>query len=507
MNTRRKKFFINGILLTVVGIAIRSVSIAFNSYVTKAVGAEGIGLFTLIMNVYSFAITFATSGISLTVTRLIAEAIGDGRIGECRKIMRNAVIYGIIFSLSASLVMFFFADYFSVHFVGDGRGVFALRILSLSLVPISLSSVIGGYFVGVKRVARNATVQVLGQIFKIIITLYLIFTFSERGTVYTVIALTLSITLTEVFCFVILLIEYKIDKKKTKVDNFAHKTRFSHVTSMALPLALSAYIRSALLTLEHTLIPKGLIKKGESVSEALASYGILHGMAVPMLLYPMATLTSFAGLLVPEFAESEARGERNRMRRLAGEALEATLVYATATTVMMYVFAEELGYALYNSYYAGHYIALMSCVIPIMYMDHVADSMLKGIGEHVYSMWVNIADALISVVLVWVLIPIMGIGGYAVVIVVMEAFNFVLSITRLYIKIPFRIDFLRGFVFPLFAALLSAFISKSLFIFCGSEASGVWLFLKLLFAVCVFLFAFALIKKLGSGRNAVTELR
>ena len=107
MNTRRKKFFINGILLTVVGIAIRSVSIAFNSYVTKAVGAEGIGLFTLIMNVYSFAITFATSGISLTVTRLIAEAIGDGRIGECRKIMRNAVIYGIIFSLSASLVMFF----------------------------------------------------------------------------------------------------------------------------------------------------------------------------------------------------------------------------------------------------------------------------------------------------------------------------------------------------------------------------------------------------------------
>ena len=507
MNTRRKEFFINGILLTVVGIAIRSVSIAFNSYVTKAVGAEGIGLFTLIMNVYSFAITFATSGISLTVTRLIAEAIGEGRVGECRKIMRNAVIYGLIFSLTASFVMFFFAEYFSVHFVGDGRGVAALRILSFSLVPISLSSVIGGYFVGVKRVARNATVQVLGQIFKIIITLYLIFTFSERGAVYTVIALTLSITFTEVFCFLVLLVEYNFDKKKTKVDNFVHKTRFSHVTSMALPLALSAYIRSALLTLEHTLIPKGLIKKGESVGEALASYGILHGMAVPMLLYPMATLTSFAGLLVPEFAESEARGEKDRMRRLAGEALGATLVYATVTTVMMYVFSEELGYVLYNSYYAGHYIALMSCVIPIMYMDHVADSMLKGIGEHVYSMWVNIADALISVILVWVLIPIMGIGGYAVVIVVMEAFNFILSITRLYKKIPFRIDFLRSFVFPLVAALLSAFISKSLFIFCGGEASGGWLFLKLLFAVCVFLLAFRLIKKLGNGRNSVTEPR
>ena len=507
MNNRRKQFFLNGILLTIVGLAIRSVSIAFNSYITKAVGAEGIGLFTLIMNIYSFAITFATSGISLTVTRLIAEAIGERREGECRKIMRNAVIYSLIFSITAALVMFFFADYFSIYFVGDERSEIPLRILSVSLIPLSLSSVISGYFVGVKRVARNATVQVLGQIFKILITVYCVFTFFERGVVYTVISLTLSITLTELFCFFVLLIEYNIDKKKTKVDIYATKTKFSHITSMALPLALSAYIRSALLTLEHTLIPKGLMKRGDSVSQALASYGILHGMAVPMLLYPMATLTSFAGLLVPEFAESEAGGEKERMKRLAGEALGATLVYATITTVMMYIFAEELGYVLYDSYYAGHYIALMSCVIPIMYMDHVADSMLKGIGEHVYSMWVNIADALISVVLVWILIPIMGIGGYAVVIVVMEGFNFILSITRLYKRIPFKINFKKSFIIPFFSALISAFIAKKLFIFCGSEAGAMWLFMKLLFAVSVFTVIYHLIKKFGNGRKTVTEIR
>ena len=128
--SRRRRFFLNGILLTVVGLAIRSVSIAFNSYITKTVGAEGIGLFTLIMNIYAFAITFATSGISLTVTRLIAEAIGDEREGECRKIMRNAVIYSLIFSLSAALVMLFFAEYFSLHIVGDVRSAVPLKILA-----------------------------------------------------------------------------------------------------------------------------------------------------------------------------------------------------------------------------------------------------------------------------------------------------------------------------------------------------------------------------------------
>ncbi len=499
--SRRKRFFLNGILLTIVGLAIRSVSIAFNSYITKAVGAEGIGLFTLIMNIYSFAITFATSGISLTVTRLVAEAIGDSREGECRKIMRNAVIYSLIFSVSAALVMFIFADYFSVELTGDSRSALPLRILAFSLAPLSLSSAIGGYFVGVKRVARNATVQVLGQIFKIAVTMACVFKFASLGAVYTVIALTLSITLTELFGFLIILIEYIIDKKGATPEECESKTKFSHITSMALPLAFSAYIRSALLTLEHSLIPRGLIKRGESVSEALASYGILHGMAVPMLLYPMSVLTSFAGLLVPEFAESEAIGEKERMKRLAGEALGTTLAYAAAVSVIMYVFAEELGYVLYDSYYAGHYIGLMSCVIPIMYMDHVADSMLKGIGEHVYSMWVNIADALISVILVWFLIPAMGIGGYAVVIVVMEAFNFIFSISRLYKRIPFRINIVKQFLIPLISALIAAFISKKLFFIGGAQASALWLILKLIFAVCMFVAVNKAIKIFGNKKG------
>ena len=497
---RRKRFFINGILLTIVGLAMRSVSISFNAYITRAVGAEGIGLFTLIMNVYGFAITFATSGISLTVTRLVAEAIGEDRASSCRKIMRNAVLYSLLFSTTAMLVMFFFSDYFSLHFVGDERGEVAFRILAFSLVPLSLSSVVGGYFVGVKRVLRNAVAQVLTQGVKILVTVFLVFRLSGNGVVQTAIALTLSITLTELFSLFVFVLEYKIDQKHTKVDENACKISFFAITSMALPLALSAYIRSALLTLEHTLIPKGLVKGGKTVAEALASYGVLHGMVVPMLLYPMSTLSSFAGLLVPEFAESEARGERDRMKRLAGEAVSATLAYSVVTMVFIYIFAEEIGYILYDSYYAGHYVGLLACVIPIMYLDHVADSILKGIGEHVYSMWINIADAFISVVLVWTIIPIMGIAGYAVVIVVMEAFNFIFSIARLYKRIPFSIDFVTSLFVPFIVSLLTAFISKRLFHFSGSEANALWLILKLVFAICIFLSVYLPIKNARQRR-------
>ena len=485
--TNRRRFFLNGILLTVVGLAIRSVSLGFNSFITQAVGAEGIGLFTLIGTVYSFAVTFATSGISLTVTRTVSSAIGEGREGEVRGILRSAIFYSMIFSLFASLVLFFGAPYFAYRVLDDGRCVTPLRILSASLVPIALSSVFSGYFVGVKRVARNAVVQVLGQAFKILITVSLVLKFAHLGVAAATVALCLSTSLTEISVFLVALLQFLFDKRRNLPKKSTRENHFGEVSKMALPLAVSAYIRSALLTLEHILIPKRLRDRGESHADSLASYGILHGMALPMLLYPMSPLSSFSGLLVPEFSESLARGEVERPRRLASEALNTTLCYSIAAMTFVILFSEELGYVVYKSYDAGRYIAMMAPVLPIMYLDHVADSMLKGIGEHVYSMWVNISDSLLSVGLVWFLIPRLGIDGYAVVIVAMEGYNFVLSAVRLHAKIKFKIQPLRYLLLPLAAALASAFISKRLFVKCGAMTAPVWLFLEILFAVCAFL--------------------
>ena len=471
-------------MLTAVGLAMRSVGMVFNSYITKTVGAEGIGIYTLIMTVYAFAVTFATSGVNLTVTRLVASAIGEGREDSVRRILQSAIIYALIFSTAATVILLVFSSYFGVRVLGDARTVLPLRILALSLVPIALSSVFSGYFVGVKRVSRNAAVQVLGQFFKIGITMLAVVRYAKDGVEQATVALCVSATLTELAAFLVALVQFLYDKRRySRHDTSPH---FSDVTSMALPLALSAYIRSALLTLEHILIPKRLRDGGVTLSDSLAQYGMLHGMALPMLLYPMSPLSSFAGLLVPEFAEGMARGESERMRRIASEALETTLAYATAVSVLLAIFSEELGYVFYSSYSAGHYVFVMSVVVPIMYLDHVADAMLKGIGEHVYSMWVNISDSVLSIVLVWFLIPSLGISGYALVIVIMEAFNFIFSALRLYKRIKFKLNPFSSFLLPLCASATAALLCRRLFIFNGANASALSLALKLVFSVCIF---------------------
>lgn len=482
--TKKIKFLYNGLLLTLVGFAMRGAALFLGAYVSGKIGAEGIGLQGLIVTVYAFAVTLATSGVGLSVTRLVAASIGEGESGE--KILRAAFLYATFFGSLATVLLFSLSGVIGEGILLDGRVVSALRILSSSLLPIAYSGVISGYFVAVRRVTLNATVQVAGQILRIILTVALLLSFADGDVESSMRALAISTTLTETLCFALAFIEYLFDRRMYgSVKNKGYA--LGEVTGMALPLAFSAYVRSFLLSLEHSLIPKRLTDRGNTRAEALSSYGYLSGMALPIILFPLTPLTSFSGLLVPEFAECESTDNRTRMKRIATRSTSLTLVYAVAVAVFILAFSEELGYALYGTYEAGYYVAVLAPIIPLMYLDHVTDSMLKGIGEHVFSMWVNIADSLLSVILVWLLIPIFDVLGYALVIIIMELFNFTLSFIRLRKRVAFSINLTRSTLAPLAISVISVYLTKSLFAHQGSCVTVGWLVLEIIFALSVFL--------------------
>ena len=399
--TAKKKYFKNGLLLTTVGLATRTVALFLGAFISRTVGAEGVGLNSLVMNVYAFAFTFATAGVQLAVTALTASLIGEGKAGGVRRILRGAFSYTLIFSSIASLLLVIAAGPISKIVIGNIGARYSLYVLALSLIPAGLSSVIAGYFIGVRRVSFNAAVGIVGQAMRVALTVVFLTRYGGSG-VRAVFFLALGVTLTEVSVFAVSAFLFIIDRARAKKK----RTRGCDIRAVAkisFPLALSAYVRSLLLTLEHSLIPKRLLKHGLDESDALKQYGYVGGMALPLLLYPMVPLTAFGSLLVPEFAEAKGGGRVERVRKIASLALTVTLAYAISCTVLFLTFSEELGYVVYGSAYAGYFVMQLAPVIPIMYLDHVADNMLKGIGEQMYSMWVNIVDSLLSVFLVFVL--------------------------------------------------------------------------------------------------------
>lgn len=489
VNSGKKSFLFNGATLAAAALFMRTVSVSFNAYTVSRVGAEGMGLFTLTMSLYGFFLTLATSGVGLALTRLVSDALSRGDGDYARAMMKRCAVYALVCGSIASLALFSFAPFLSRYVLHDLRTLPSLRLLSIGLVPISLSSVFSGYFIAVRRAARNAAVGIAEQWIKIALTVFLLGRMIPYGVTYACVALVLGGMIGECLSCIILLIACRIDYLRHPLarcpDSARKKPGLRPMLEISVPIAGGAYARSLLVTVEHMLIPVALAMAGSDRSGALASYGALHSMAFPIVVYPMALLSSFASLLVPEYTQSLVRDEKKRLKHMTAESLSTTLAFAFCIGAGFLLFGEELGSCLYSSSEAGSFIRLLAPLVPLMYLDHVTDAMLKGIGLQFYSMVVNIADSLLSILLVMLLLPRFGAVGYVYVIMIAEAFNFLCSYIGMRRKICAGLTFSMVWR-PLLSAGSAALLMR--FFTFGRAADGVGMVLKIiLFCALAFL--------------------
>ena len=447
------RFALNALSLIAVNLFMRTVGVAFNAYLAGRAGGEVMGLYSLLFGVYGLALTLGSAGINLGTTRMVADVMGqfcpDGGTGTAgcegeicrravRRVMRRCLAYSLLCSTGAGLLMLVAAPWIGNSWLGDGRTVLSLRVLALTLPPIAVSACLGGYFTAVRRVVRTSAVGIGIQLLRIGFCAYLLTLWLPEGVEMTCLALVLGGALSELCGLLMTVGAYVYDRHKhlrlsgeTLCEDMGEAVSTKKLLGITVPVTLAACLRSGLLTLQHILIPRGLKQSGASWETALTSYGVLHSMALPVVLFPSAFISSFSGLLVPEVAESVARGDRERVARLAFRLVTPALIFSFGVAGVMGCFGHELGMAVYGSAEAGEYIRLLAPLIPIMYVDSTVDAFLKGMGEQVYSMNVNIIDAGASVLLVWLLLPRMGLAGYVVAIYVTETLNTTLSLCRM----------------------------------------------------------------------------
>ena len=397
----KQQYFYNALLLTAVTLLMRTVSVSFNVYVSGKVGAEAMGLLSLVSGVYGFAVTLATSGIHLATVRTVAERLKLTGGKENKKCLLACLSYAAFFGTIAGVLLLLLARPIGLFILKDPRTVRALTMLSFTLLPIAVSTVFNGYFNAVRRAYKNAIAQVTEQAVKITLTGYLLILVAPKTVEGSILAILLGGAVAETLTLILNLLLYLLDKRHFRHIKQEKNGIKINVASVALPVAISAYMRSGLLTIEHILIPRGIQRFGSGNSAALASYGALQGMALPVILYPAAILSSFSALLIPEITEQHATGNTREIRYIAGRAYQTSLLFSIGTAAIMLFLSGELGEVLYGSAEVGRFIKLLAPLIPIMYIDTATDSLLKGLGEQVYSMNVNIVDALISVILVW----------------------------------------------------------------------------------------------------------
>ena len=459
---KARQFFINTLILTIGSLVLRLIGIGFSAWLSRKIGAEGMGLFQLVFSVYNLASTLATSGIYLAVTRLVAEEIGKGSYAAANDAMRKCMIYGLLVSTAAAAGLWFAAPFVGETLLSDGRTILSLRILAFALPFMAFSCSLRGYFFAVRQVYKTNTSQIFEQLVRIaVVSIGFVFLL-PGGLEKSCAAIALGSVGGEALAFCYTLALYLRDRKKRAFIPQKHPGTTRKVLAITVPVALSSYLKSALVTAENILIPRGFRRYGADTGSALAQYGMMEAMVMPILTFPAALLTSFSSLLVPEVAESNATGQKRQIDRLTSKVLWATILFALPVTAAFICFAEELGLAVYQSSESGHMLRVLAPLVPIMYLDTVADALLKGMDEQLSVLRYSIIDSALSVVLIYTLLPVFGVNGYITVMFVSTFINAALSISRLVQVVEIRFSLSRWIVRPLFSVTLASMAAISL---------------------------------------------
>ncbi len=451
-----KIFIKNTLVLVATSLILRSVGIVFRTYLADKIGSEGMGVYQLIFSVYMLAATFATSGVSTAVTRLVSENIDKGKKAVA-KIMRKAAYVTLFAAVISAAVVFFGAKPIAVFLLNEPRATASLKILSFSLPFMGFSSLIRGYFLARRKTLSPSLVQMLEQCVRIATVLFCLNLTKGKGITYMSASVLMGDTVAETVSCIVGYIIYKVDLSKQKGEGTVNKI-FAKIMHIALPITGSGYLSTALHTAENLLVPSGLHKFYGVRERGLELFGAVRGMAMPILFFPASFLTSLSTLLIPEVSEAKACGREGEVKRTTERAVEITLTLSILAGAIFLFSGQDLALLLYGDRDVGFVLRVLSPIVPFMYMESVSAGILKGLDRQADMFRYNLFDSCVRIVAVFVLLPFLGIKGYLGIMIVSNSLTSSLCFFKLKKSTEIEVPIGKVIVKPVALAVLGGFL-------------------------------------------------
>ena len=429
---KKLPIFYSALMLTGVNLLLRFVGTSFQVYLSGKIGPAGIGLLQLVMSVGSLSMIAGIGGIRTATMYLTAEELGKDKPQNVPWVLSGCFLYSILFSTVVSLLLYSFAPWIAVNWIGDNRTIDALRLFACFLPVSCLCSVMTGYFTAANRIGTLAAVEVAEQLLSMGITMGALVFWAGSDPVRACLSVILGSSLGS--CLTLgCLIWLRAKEHTTPGSRIPIRSRLLHA---ALPLALADDLKAGISTLENLMVPKRLMRN-PNISNALGAFGLVSGMVFPVIMFPAAILFGLAELLIPELARCSAAESRDRIHYLVRKTLRVALIYGLTFGGLVFLLAEELCLWLYKSRDAIIQLRLYALLIPMLYCDCLTDAMIKGLGQQKVCVRYNIITSALDVILLFFLLPQYGMEGYFLSFVITHLINFILSLRRL-LKISIR---------------------------------------------------------------------
>ncbi len=372
----KNKFFKTTFILMVGGVFTKLLGFIIRIVYTRIVGEEGIALYMLVIPSYSLMVSIATLGLPIAISKVVAE----GKKRSLNVLLSMVpVIIGI--NLIIILIIVFSSSYISEVLLHEEKTKTLLISMSLVLPFISLSSLIRGYFFGKQQMMPHTISNIVEQAFKLGIVLLILPKLLKYGTLITVNGLILISILSETISIIIFIIYFpkrvKITKNDVKPDLYTIKEIFK----ISIPTVSSRFIGNVGYFFEPIILTNILLSVGYSKHFIISEYGIYNAYVITLLMIPSFFISAISQSLIPEISKLYYQGNFRMVKKRIKEGLIFSLLIGIAINTLIFLFANPILEAVYNTTKGIKYLKALIPFFTIFYLEGPLISSLQAIDK------------------------------------------------------------------------------------------------------------------------------
>ncbi len=416
--------FVTGtLLLTLTGVLSRIIGFFYRIFLSRTIGAEGLGIYQLIFPILTLCVSLTAAGVQTAISKFVSE-----ERGKCNNCSGLRYLYaGLFLSLCLSVLVMIFllrqAQLLSDTVLHESRCGILLCIMAYSLPFTAIHSCINGYYYGLKKTAVPSFSQLLEQGIRVgaVYMLYLIareqnLSISPAAAVWGLVCGDIAATL---YSLTALSLHKKALRKSADaaggLKRNTAKRRLRPLKQLGfycIPLTANRVTINLFSSIEAILIPAQLQLFGYNNSDALSVFGILTGMAMPMILFPNVLTSSVSVLLLPTISEAQSDCNRTLIVRAIKKTVEYCMILGLFSTLVFLLTGDYIGQIVFKNTLAGTFITTLSWICPFSNLATTLASILNGLGKASHAFGINLLGSLIRILFVLVFVPVYGIRSY-----------------------------------------------------------------------------------------------
>ena len=361
------------ITVTFISVLTRILSFAYRIYLGRTIGAESLGIYQIALSVFFMFTTVTSSGLPLTISRKTAELYSIKKDDKVNSLLTSAITVGSLISIISIAIVFLLRSYSHVVF-SDVRAKPLFYILIPALLSTTLYTIIRGWLMGKKDFFTYSITELVEcsvrVLFGIILLNGIVLDLSGANAAAT------AFVLSDYLCAVILTVILFV--KKFRIEKpYGLKAIMPNVASVT---GIRLY-SSAVTSLIAVILPISLTYAGLSQNEAVAEYGRIVGMVLPLLYAPLTVSGSLSVVLIPSAATDKATGARSALSKKAEKSLTLSVLCAGLFVCVYFAFGQEICRLLFKDVDTGKYLLYGAIIMLPMNVNQIAASLLNSLGQ------------------------------------------------------------------------------------------------------------------------------